>query len=76
MTAFYLIHFSSTFSRVASSLLFFRVLSLLVVHKLSDLSLMCGNEIDWDFLYSSVHEYEIVDSVVFSKSVALHKSSS
>ena len=40
------------------------------------LSLMCGNEIDWDFLYSSVHEYEIVDSVVFSKSVALHKSNS
>ena len=49
MTAFYWIHCSSTFSRVASLLFFLRVLSLLVVYKLYDhtlfLSLMCGNEI-------------------------------
>ena len=70
MTAFYWIHFSSTFSRVASSLLFFRVLSLLVVYKLSDLSFF--NVWEWDWLGFSL----FFGAWVFSKGVALHKSNS
>ena len=79
MTAFYWNHCSSTF--LASGLVTFVLSSRVFTCRIQVvwsyfLSSGVGMRLTGMLLYSLVHEYEIVDSVVVSKSVALHKSSS